>query len=109
MKHIIFLLTILTLLVGCSTETTVESEIVEEIEQQVMQKDTISETELSTHNTDGDCWVNYDGNVYDLTEHLPDYKDVVKYCGTSDDVASVLSQKSLNALVQEGYFVGVLE
>jgi hypothetical protein len=109
MKKIIFLLTILTLLVGCSTEVQVDSAVVEETEQEVMQKDAISETELLAHNSDGDCWVNYDGNVYDITEQLPNYKEIAKYCGTFDDITIALSQESLNILVQESNFVGVLE
>lgn len=41
--------------------------------------------EVKKHNTEGDCWVVIHGNVYDLTEFLPDHpggkRIILKYAG----------------------------
>ncbi len=40
--------------------------------------------DVSSHNTDDDCWMTYDNGVYDLTEYLEDhekYMDISSWCG----------------------------
>ena len=48
----------------------------------------ISLAELATHNTEADCWVGYDGQVYDITAFIPNHKNyqafIVPLCGSSD-------------------------
>ena len=45
----------------------------------------ISLTELSKHNSETDCWVVYQGKVYDLTSWLPKHpgsaEAIMPYCG----------------------------
>ena len=48
----------------------------------------ISVAQLATHNTEADCWVGYDGEVYDITTFIPNHKNyrmlIVPLCGSSD-------------------------
>ena len=48
----------------------------------------ISTAQLATHNTEADCWVGYDGEVYDITTFIPNHKNyqalIVPLCGSSD-------------------------
>ncbi|MFA6328220.1 MAG: cytochrome b5 domain-containing protein [Candidatus Micrarchaeia archaeon] len=49
----------------------------------------ISRTALAAHNSETDCWVGYNGAVYDITAFLPSHKDykalIVPLCGTADE------------------------
>tara|TARA_Y100000310_G_scaffold345607_1_gene467219 strand:+ start:2272 stop:2682 length:411 start_codon:yes stop_codon:yes gene_type:complete len=117
MRKILFLLTILVLLVGCTAEVPVEPVVTEEIPVEVLplteetteapveeptiepieDESLISKEELATHDVEEDCWVAYDGNVYDITDYLPNHKggkaSIVNYCGTSDDFADAFTGK----------------
>ncbi len=48
----------------------------------------VSAAELSTHSTAADCWVLYDGKVYDITSYLPSHPRpedlIVPSCGKTD-------------------------
>ena len=48
----------------------------------------ISLAQLATHNKETDCWVGYDGQVYDITTFIPNHKNyqalIVPLCGSSD-------------------------
>jgi hypothetical protein len=48
----------------------------------------ISTAQLATHNKEADCWVGYDGEVYDITSFIPNHKNyqalIVPLCGSSD-------------------------
>ncbi|MFA6908105.1 MAG: cytochrome b5 domain-containing protein [Candidatus Micrarchaeia archaeon] len=48
----------------------------------------ISAAQLATHNTEADCWVGYDGKVYDISQFIPNHKNyrmlIVPLCGSSD-------------------------
>ncbi len=56
----------------------------------------ISLSELSEHNTETDCWVIYQGKVYDLTtwltKHPGGVKAISKYCGTEGFEAAFKAQ-----------------
>lgn len=47
----------------------------------------ISEAEISSHDSEQDCWVVYKSKVYDLTDYLPEHpgraNTITPYCGTS--------------------------
>jgi cytochrome b involved in lipid metabolism len=49
----------------------------------------ISASELFLHNKESDCWVSYEGKVYDVTKFLPFHPGgaaaIVKYCGTASE------------------------
>ena len=45
----------------------------------------ISSSQLAAHDTADDCWVAYQGKVYDITEFLPQHPNMkpAQYCGSS--------------------------
>ena len=49
----------------------------------------ISTAQLATHNKESDCWVGYDGEVYDITAFIPNHKNyqalIVPLCGSSGE------------------------
>jgi cytochrome b involved in lipid metabolism len=49
----------------------------------------ISASELGKHDSKSDCWVAYDGKVYDITSFLPVHPGssaaIEPYCGTEDE------------------------
>lgn len=50
----------------------------------VVQAATHTPLDLSSHNTQDDCWTSYDNKVYDLTEYVEDhdvYLDIRDWCG----------------------------
>jgi len=53
------------------------------------QPEAISVQELSIHSSRDDCWVAYEGNVYDITDFLPRHpgtpEAIIPYCGTSNE------------------------
>jgi len=48
----------------------------------------ITLAQLAAHSTETDCWVGYDGKVYDITAYIPKHKNyqalIVPLCGSSD-------------------------
>jgi cytochrome b involved in lipid metabolism len=82
-KYTLALITILTLLVsGCSVLTTAEeaknvanevvlTDLTEETPEEVVETPTVSDAELATHSIKTDCWIGYEGKVYDITSFLP--------------------------------------
>jgi hypothetical protein len=58
---------------------------------------TITLAQLSTHSTEADCWVGYDGKVYDVTAFIPNHKNyqalLVPLCGTSDKFKAAFEGK----------------
>ena len=48
----------------------------------------ISIAQLAMHSKESDCWVGYDGKVYDITTYIPNHKNyqalIVPLCGSSD-------------------------
>lgn len=49
----------------------------------------ITLSELASHNSQSDCWVGYQGKVYDLTSFLPKHPGsagaIAPYCGSSQE------------------------
>jgi cytochrome b involved in lipid metabolism len=76
----------------------------------------ISSSELALHNTESDCWVAYEGNVYDVTSFLPVHPGgsakIAQYCGTSGAFENAFTQKhgtsKVSVLEKQGVFKGVL-
>ncbi len=77
----------------------------------------ISQEELSKHNSKNDCWISYEGKVYDLTSFLPFHpgtsQAIEPFCGTSAEFESAFSQQhgqtKLQDLFREGTYKGELE
>jgi cytochrome b involved in lipid metabolism len=57
----------------------------------------ITLAQLATHNTEADCWVGYDGQVYDITAFIPNHKNyqelIVPLCGSSDQFKAMFEGK----------------
>ena len=68
----------------------------------------ITEKELRQHDSDSDCWVAYDANVYDITEYAPKNPRLLKYCGLSD-LADALEDNEVFAIQDEGIYLGELK
>ena len=73
--------------------------------------------DLSKHNKLEDCWVSYNGKVYDLTSWLPNHpgrpERILPYCGTSEEFKNAFEQKhgttKAKLLTQVGTFMGDLQ
>lgn len=76
----------------------------------------ISASELSKHNSQSDCWVAYQGKVYDLTSFLPLHpgsaRAIIPYCGTSSQFENAFTNQhgtsQVRALINEGIYKGNL-
>lgn len=76
----------------------------------------ISQSELSLHNIESDCWVSYKGEVYDVTSFLPKHpgsaQAIILYCGTSSEFEQAFEGKhgtfKVETLRQQGMFKGEL-
>ena len=94
-------------------ETVVEEEITKEVEEETG----VTETELSSHNSESDCWIAYEGKVYDITDWLPKHPGsalvITPYCGTEDDFTSAFvgqhASEQVERLMQEGIYKGNLK
>ena len=80
------------------------------------EKTGITEEELFTHNMEDDCWISYQGNVYDITEWLPRHPGgssaISRHCGTSEDFERAFTTQHgiglVGRLEKEGIFRGKL-
>ena len=80
-------------------------------------KNKVTKTELSKHNKQSDCWVGYNGKVYDITTFLPKHPGsagaLSPYCGTSDEFKQAFEKKhgtsKVNKLMKVGVFIGDLD
>jgi cytochrome b involved in lipid metabolism len=67
---------------------------------------------LSEHNSLQDCWVAYDGKVYDITSFLPKHPGsavtIIPFCGTIDDFKNAFEGKHGNSQVANLMRVGTL-
>ena len=76
----------------------------------------ISDEALAAHNTAADCWIAYQGSVYDVTDWLTKHPGgsaaIAQYCGTSEEFEQALNRqhgaKQQNMLPEVGQFVGTL-
>ena len=74
----------------------------------------ISLSELSKHNSREDCWVAYDGKVYDITSYLPRHPSsagkILPYCGSADAFAQAFTKQhgtsKVSMLLKVGTFIG---
>src|SRR3989344_2946944 len=57
----------------------------------------LSGVELAKHTVQADCWVGYQGKIYDLTSWLPKHPGsagaIAPYCGTSTEFEQAFTQK----------------
>ncbi len=74
----------------------------------------ITRKELAKHNSLGDCWVSYNGKVYDLTSYLPNHPGsaaaIAPYCGTAEEFKVAFEKQhgtsKVSVLMKFGTFIG---
>ena len=72
---------------------------------------------LAGHNKQNDCWISYQGKVYDITSFLPKHPGsaaaISPYCGTSSEFEEAFSDQhgtsQVNKLIREGTYKGELQ
>jgi len=73
---------------------------------------TISSDELKSHDSETDCWIAYDGKVYDITSFLPKHpggiERITPYCGTADEFQNAFEKQHGTSKVKFLLSVGVL-
>lgn len=77
----------------------------------------ISIQQLSTHNKESDCWISYQGKVYDITAFIPNHKEyttiLVPLCGKSSEFEQAFTNKhgtsKVEVLTSQGVYKGTLE
>lgn len=82
----------------------------------IEQSNKISIQTLSQHNKQSDCWIAYNGKVYDITNYLPKHPGgasrITPYCGTALEFEKAFTKKhgtsQVNKLVSEGVYKGDL-
>jgi len=59
---------------------------------------------LAEHNNQNDCWVSYNGKVYDLTSWLPNHPGsagaISPYCGKSEEFSKAFTKQHKTSKVQ---------
>ncbi|MGV8142053.1 MAG: cytochrome b5 domain-containing protein [Candidatus Pacearchaeota archaeon] len=72
----------------------------------------ITSSQLSSHNKKTDCWVAYDGKVYDVTSFLPKHPGsaaaITPFCGTSDGFSKAFTNEHGTSKVSNLMRVGTL-
>ena len=76
----------------------------------------VTSAQLSSHNIEADCWVAYEGQVYDITSYIPNHKNyqalLVPLCGTSSKFQQAFEgkhgQSKVSILLSQGVNKGAL-
>ncbi|MFH1802486.1 MAG: cytochrome b5-like heme/steroid binding domain-containing protein [archaeon] len=71
-------------------------------------------SELSQHNSLEDCWISYNGKVYDVTSYLPRHPGsagkILPYCGSATEFEEAFTRKhgtsKVSLLMNVGTFMG---
>ncbi|MEK6898579.1 MAG: cytochrome b5-like heme/steroid binding domain-containing protein [Nanoarchaeota archaeon] len=74
----------------------------------------ITTSALGEHNSRDDCWVSFEGKVYDITSYLPRHPGgvnrILNYCGTSSGFENAFTgqhgQSKVSLLMKVGVFIG---
>jgi len=85
-------------------------------EEEMIVTEEITLDELSAHDSKNDCWIAYDGKVYDITTWLPIHPGtsaaIEPYCGTSEEFTQAFEGKhgksKVSLLKQRGTLEGDL-
>jgi cytochrome b involved in lipid metabolism len=127
MKYILPLLILLSiiLITGCTNTTEAQNDIA--IATGAQSSDTatlpptqtvsVSQSELASHNKESDCWIAYQGGVYDVTDYVPIHPggaaQIVPLCGTSDKFEDAFTTQhgtsKVRILEKMGVYKGKLE
>ncbi len=72
----------------------------------------VSLSTLAKHNKKNDCWVAYDGKVYDVTSFLPEHPGsaaaISPYCGTYEEFTNAFERQHRKSKVSNLMRVGTL-
>ena len=77
----------------------------------------VSQKELSQHNSQEDCWVGFEGEVYDITNFLPKHPGsaaaIIPYCGSSKEFEEAFiaqhGRTKVSFLMKVGKLIGDFE
>lgn len=107
--------------VGSLEAPAVEKEEVQTVEEENVGAEgslvpMISVEVLATHNTKDDCWVSYEGSVYDITDwvgkHPGGMEAIISVCGESEKFEAALNAQHgaerAEMLPKVGTFIGTL-
>lgn len=106
---------------GTTEEDTVDIQIMqteEEETEEVVELPVYTKDEVAEHGTPGDCWVSFEGGVYDLSEYVPDHDkflDIREWCGRDmtadfkDKAGEGRDHKSSSYALLERYKIGDLK
>ena len=122
---IVILVIGITFIIRNSGKDVVNSGVVvqDQVQEQVQDSNQYTQTSLSSgigssilsqHNSQNDCWISYDGKVYDITSWLPKHPGgidrILPYCGTADEFQNAFRKKhgtsKVSLLMQVGTFMG---
>jgi len=81
----IFLLTFIPFLFVGSVYAQEETEEIETEQVETQQEEFYTIEEVQEHDEEGDCWMVFEGEVYDFSEYVPDHDkflDIREWCGT---------------------------
>jgi cytochrome b involved in lipid metabolism len=135
MKYILLLLTLFSviLLTGCTDATEVKNDIaiatgaqssdttdsrsIEADTSSSTKTTTVSKSELVSHDKETDCWISYQGLVYDVTDYVPMHPggaaQIIPLCGTSEEFENAFTVQHGNSKVRMlermGVYKGLLE
>lgn len=72
----------------------------------------VTAQELAKHDNGDDCWVGYDGKVYDITNFLPQHPGtasrIIPFCGTEEEFTKNFQAQHGTSQVKRLIRVGVL-
>ena len=117
-RKIAFGLVFLVLFMGCVSTPNSDTNQVDQNQSSVVIPPTdsapITSTQLSTHKTEQDCWVAFEGKAYDLTNWLPKHPGsaaaIAPYCGTSEEFENAFTGKhgtsKVNKMMEESTLKG---
>ncbi|MBT4604665.1 cytochrome b5 domain-containing protein [archaeon] len=80
---------------GSTTDTNTQEEA--PVEEVIIEDPTITSSDLSTHGSQDDCWVGFDGKVYDITSYLTRHpggvSKISKHCGTTQGFENAFARE----------------
>jgi len=87
------------------------------VQPPVDEDDSVTLAELADHSAASDCWVAYQGEVFDVTEYLGTHpggeKTISDHCGTERDFSDAFEGRhalsEVDKLMEMGIFIGLLE
>jgi cytochrome b involved in lipid metabolism len=99
-------------------QTEEETDETEVTEEEVVELPVYTKEEVAEHDTPGDCWMSFEGAVYDLSEYVPDhdrYLDIRDWCGRDmtadfkDKAGEDRDHKASSYALLERYKIGTLK